>query len=145
MCVSWKMIAMEFEFCKFSAIRSKELCLCVFEPTIWLVAQGTAHALRHRLGKQVFVKENEKKNIAMKETCQMLEIVNFFLTKDYLLLESCRLYVIVKYKASKCSVKLAFFIHVSEISKISVPATFDYTWQNGLPLHYDKIAVKHDV
>ena len=30
-------------------------------------------------------------------------------------------------------------------SKISVPAVFDCTWYHGLPLHCDKIAVKHDV
>ena len=39
----------------------KALCLGVFEPTKQLAAQSTAYALRKRQGKQVFVKENEKK------------------------------------------------------------------------------------
>ena len=48
-----------------------------FEPTKWLVAQGATHELRHRLGKRVFVKENEK-NIGIKEVCKVLEMVNSF-------------------------------------------------------------------
>ena len=55
------MFETEFEFSKF--------------PAKWLAAQGRAHALRHRLGKQVFVKGNEK-NICMKETYKILEMVN---------------------------------------------------------------------
>ena len=37
-------------------------CLGVSKPTTWLAAQHKpqALALRHRLGKQAFVKENEK-------------------------------------------------------------------------------------
>ena len=34
---------------------------------------------------------------------------------------------------------------VSEISKISVPAIFNYTWHHGLPLHCDKIVIKRDI
>ena len=95
------MSEMEFEFSKFLATRSKSLCLGVFEPTKWLAAQGTVRVLRHRLCKQVFVKENEK-NISIKEACKILETVNFFPANDYLLLESCQLYVIAMYKASDC-------------------------------------------
>ena len=55
----------------------KSIVLRFFEPTKWLVAQGATHALRHRLGKRVFVKENEK-NIGIKEACKVLEMVNSF-------------------------------------------------------------------
>ena len=48
------MFEMEFALYKFSAIRSKAIVLS-------LTGQGTAHTLHHQLGKQVFVKENEKK------------------------------------------------------------------------------------
>ena len=36
------------------------MCSRCFEPTKWLTAQGAAYDLCHELGKQTFVKENEK-------------------------------------------------------------------------------------
>ena len=35
--------------------------------------------------------------------------------------------------------------NVSEISKVSAPATFGYTWYHGLPLYCDIIVVKRDI
>ena len=64
------MFEMEFALYKFSAIRSKAIVLS-------LTGQGTAHTLRHQLGKQVFVKENEK-NTSIKKTCKIFEMVNSF-------------------------------------------------------------------
>ena len=70
-----------------------------------MAAQSTANALRNRQGKQAFVIENEK-NICLKEIliCKILEKYElfFFPTNDFLLLESCLLYVIAKNKASNC-------------------------------------------
>ena len=54
-------------------MRSKALCLGVCEPATCLAAQRKAQALHHPLGKQEFVKENEK-NISNKEICKILEI-----------------------------------------------------------------------
>ena len=53
------MFEMEFALYKFSAIRSKAIVLS-------LTGQGTENTLRHQLGKQVFVKENEKKYFCKK-------------------------------------------------------------------------------
>ena len=55
-----------------------------------------------------------------------------FTSNDYLLLESCQLYIIVKYKVNSCSKirpdlpNLFFLLQVYEINKISVLAGFDY-------------------
>ena len=52
---------MKFKFKKFLPMWPKT-CLGVSKPTTWLAAQHKpqALALHHRLGKQAFVKENEK-------------------------------------------------------------------------------------
>ena len=103
------------------SIRSKTLCLGVPETTKQLADQNTAYALRNRQGNQAFAKENEKKNICIKEICKIVEIHGwiFFPTNDFSLLESCQLYIIAKYKTSncckieatiqRCSVKKIFF------------------------------------
>ena len=48
----------------------------IFKPIKLLAAQSTAYTLRNRQVKQPFVKENEKKNICIKEIyiCKILEI-----------------------------------------------------------------------
>ena len=46
---------------------SKELRLGVSEPTKRLAAQSKAYAMRNRRGKQAFAKENEKKNVCVRE------------------------------------------------------------------------------
>ena len=84
---------------------SKALCLGVSKPTKRLAAQSTAYALRNRQGKQAFVKENEKKDENEKKSKSVKSLRymdDFFLTKDFSLLESCYLYIITKYKASSC-------------------------------------------
>ena len=90
----------------------------IFKPIKLLAAQSTAYTLRNRQVKQPFVKENEKKNICIKEIyiCKILEIYRwiFFPANIFSLLESRQL--IAKYQASsyckivieRCSVKKMF-------------------------------------
>ena len=68
------MFKMEFKFSKFSSIRSKALYLGISEPTERLAAHRTAYPLLNRQGKLAFIKENEKKNVCVKEIYQIFEI-----------------------------------------------------------------------
>ena len=81
---------------------SKALCLGVSEPTNRFTAQSAAYVLRNRRN----LWKKMKKNICVKEIwiCKILEIYRwiFFPTNDFLLLESCQLYISAKYKASNC-------------------------------------------
>ena len=100
--VSWKMFEMEFKVSKFSSMKSKALCLEISETTKRLAVQSTAYTLLNLQCKQAFVKENEK-NIFVKEICKFLEIYGW--RNDFLLLQSCQLYLIANYKASKTKTK----------------------------------------
>ena len=86
---------------------SKSLCLGISETTKRLPAQSTANSLRNWQGKQVFVKENEKKKRKkMKKKSKSVKSLSymdesFFPTNDFSLRESCQRYIIAKYKASQ--------------------------------------------
>ena len=60
--VSWKMFEMVFKFSKLVKSMFKFRCFRANKTAV----QGAAYALRNRLGKQAFAKENEK-NIRVKE------------------------------------------------------------------------------
>ena len=98
------MFEMEFKFSKFLSIKSKSLCLDISKSTKWLTAHSKAYALCYRKCKQAFVKENEKKNICVKEMSKILEKYGWTFSPNnhFSLLESCQFYIITKYKASNC-------------------------------------------
>ena len=52
------------EFSKISSMRSEALCLGFPEPTVWLSAESTAHALRNQLSDQILVKDKGKSRIS---------------------------------------------------------------------------------
>ena len=83
-------------------MRSNTLCLSVSEPTTRLTVQHKPQALHHRLSKQTFVRENEKTSV-LKKYVKFLRYTDEFFSDEQLLLESYRLYIIAKYKASHCS------------------------------------------
>ena len=111
---------------------SKSLCLGVSEPAKRLAAQRTAYALRNWPGKQEKKRKNEKKEKKMKKkkkksekkkskSAKSLRYMGEFFspTNDFSILDSCQLYIIVKFEASncckieaviqRCSVKKVFF------------------------------------
>ena len=64
------------------------------KPAALLAAQSEKQALHHSLGKQAFVKENEKKTSVLMKSVKSLRYADKFL------LESYQLHIITKYKAS---------------------------------------------
>ena len=118
-CVSWKIFMIEFKFSKISSMRSKtDICVSENRQHGWAIRPHHTFCVTDKWTDECRLKGNGK-NICVKKYVKSLKSTNeLFIVNQWILFESCVLYIIARYKVSnfiKIRQDLAnlFFFNVS--------------------------------